>query len=784
MENEVSSFFLRPPDKIDFRKLFASFRVHWWWILVCLLLSFSCGYIYLMLTDVVYSTSAKIRIIESSENRTITMDMGQLFGNSSVNLENEIADFTSYRLAEQTVRSLNLHFRYFDLNTFKKKEVFNAPIEIIGQEETYDLKEPLSFIIEITKKGFLLTNEDLGVTRETTGHVVTHLDSLGLHFGLRLNPYSNVKDILGNRFEVVVEPIMTAARSLADRISVTPDGERSDILLIEINGTDGVQGEAIVNGLIEEYTKDVIKDKKRVSEQTIKFINERFVYLAYELDSIEAAKSDFKVDNDLFTLETYAAINLQDKREGQLGQSTITDQLALVELLRDELDNATENFKLLPENLGIESGGLSNRVQAYNLAVLEYEKMSSMAGEKNASVTVLGDNIKIMKEALFQYLTAYQEQLERTYERTKKKSDSVGLTFGSLPRKEQLLRDIERQQALKESLYLTLLQKREEAALGLAVINPNVKIIDKAMTDKNPIAPNKSQVWAISFLFGIGLPLGIIFILFTSDDKVYDREDLEHLAPEIPVAGEIPFVDRFEYGTEINDRGPLGEAFRVLNANLGYIMESNLKDSQPPQVILVTSSIPGEGKTFTATHLALSFAGMGKRILLIGADVRNPQLHKYFKASQKTIGLTDYLLDDSKNPQGYIMQPIDELSDNLFVMFPGHRKILNTATLFTNQRFYELIHTLREAYDYIVIDSAPTMLVSDTLYLSKSVDHILQIVKSGFTTKAAIKHSMSWKGRKETATRSFAVNGSLKGKKYGYGNNYGYGYGYSSKNKA
>lgn len=777
MDNEVPSFFSQGPEKIDFKKLFGRFRVYWPWIVGSLVLSGFGGFCYLNYVDVVYNASAKIRLLERDESQGIGVDVEQLLGKSSVNLENEIAAFTSLRLAQQTVKSGRFYVRYIDLGGFKEREVYDAPFRVLGDVALDRFAKPVSFLVNISEKGFSISNDDLGLYKEFEGFKVSKLPIQGMELGLEMKSSVDVKEVIGTEFKVIIQPIEQAAIALNKKITVTIDGERSDILVIDAESTDGRHAERMVDGLIEEYAKDIIKDKKRVLEQTIRFIDERFLYLAKELDSIETGKADYKSDNELFTLESYAATNLQDKREGELKEELIDQQLALVQLLLDELQQAPDSIRVLPADIGIESGGLLSRLQEYNSAVLEYERLASIVSDNNPTVSVEKNSIQIMRKALVQAVESFQEQLELTRSNNRKKEERVGMAFESLPEKEQLLREIERQQGLKESLYLILLQKREEAALGIATLTPNIKIIDKAIAGTVPISPIGSRVWAVCLIMGLFFPIGIVFIGFVIDDKVYDKEDLERLSPGIPMVGEIPFIKNYTYGQGVNDRSSLGEAFRVMSANLSYAI--GLNQNPGCSVMLVTSSTQGEGKSFAAVQLAISYAGLGKKVLLIGADVRNPQLHNYFIVDKKEKGLTDYLFDNQENGyQGYIQQPIPELKDNLSVMFTGEKSILNTATFFSQPKFHELIGRLRSAYDLIIVDSAPTMLVSDTLYLAKSMDHVLHIVRSGYTTKPAVKHSLAIKKQFEKITMYYALNGSSKSMKYGYGNNYGYGYGY------
>jgi capsular exopolysaccharide synthesis family protein len=366
----------------------------------------------------------------------------------------------------------------------------------------------------------------------------------------------------------------------------------------------------------------------------------------------------------------------------------------------------------------------------------------------------------------------------------KKSSDQK---FSAIPNNEKILRQIERQQNLKETLYLLLLEKREEAAINLAITSSSMKVIDYALTNANPIAPKKGNYYLISILIGLFIPFIIIFIILLLDDKLHTKEDVSKIIKDKIIVAELPHIDGDVKLTTVNDRTVLGEAFRILRTNLAYVFP--VKTDKLGQAILVTSTIKGEGKTFTSLNLGISFSVINKKVLLIGTDMRNPQLHTHLNLDKNESGLQNYLHDPNTDWHSIIKKNCLPDISGLDIIISGAIPP-NPAELLSNGRFETLINEAKKEYDIVIFDSPPTLLVTDTLVISNLADTTLYVVRSDFTPKSILEFSVSLSDRGKLINVVYVINNvgyNYKGNGYKYGYsynyNYGYGYGYSSSDK-
>jgi capsular exopolysaccharide synthesis family protein len=412
------------------------------------------------------------------------------------------------------------------------------------------------------------------------------------------------------------------------------------------------------------------------------------------------------------------------------------------------------------------------------------------AGVKNPMVVEFSDKIVELKQNILYSIKVLQKQLTISIKNVNSLKQENSSTFSSIPAKEKILRSIERQQTIKESLYLFLLQKREEASVSKAITTPSIKVVDYAMTNYIPIAPKRSIIYFAALLIGILIPFGIVYVIFLLDTKIHSKLDFERLSPTIPVVAEIPYIEEEHRIIDKNDRSVLAEAFRILRTNINYLIPL-MKEGECP-VIYTSSSIKGEGKTFVSLNLALTLASLEKKVLLIGADLRNPQLHKYLNLNKNRIGLSNYLYDSTTDWKNLINEKAFD-NDFLNIIFAGSVPP-NPAELLSNGRFEELLKILKQQYDYIVVDTAPTILVTDTLLISQLADITVYVTRADHTDKKLLTYSKGLKDQGKLVNMAYVINnvGGEKGYGYGYGYkysygysygyNYGYGYGYGEDN--
>ncbi|MDP5002010.1 MAG: polysaccharide biosynthesis tyrosine autokinase, partial [Flavobacterium sp.] len=339
----------------------------------------------------------------------------------------------------------------------------------------------------------------------------------------------------------------------------------------------------------------------------------------------------------------------------------------------------------------------------------------------------------------------------------------------------------ERQQKIKETLYLLLLQKREEASINLAITNPSIKIVDEAIANTTPLSPKRSVAYLLAFSLGLLIPFAIIFVYYLFDTKIHRKETIESGLDDIPIVAEIPFIEEKSKIVQKNDRSVLSEAFRILVANLNFVIPFDLKNSP---VIFVASTVKGEGKTFVASNLALTLASLGKKVIIIGTDLRNPQLHKALRTNKEKLGLVNLLVNNETSLNDCIAHEI--IKDiPLDIVYSGDIPP-NPTEILANGRFEAVIEELKQLYDYVIVDTAPTLLVADTTIITKYADAILYLIKANYTDKQILPYINNLKKQNKIGNTSIVFNnigqneGYGKGYAYSYHYNYGYGYGYGA----
>ncbi|MDP5027521.1 MAG: polysaccharide biosynthesis tyrosine autokinase, partial [Flavobacterium sp.] len=514
--------------------------------------------------------------------------------------------------------------------------------------------------------------------------------------------------------------------------------------------------------------------------KTIDFVNARFEFLFKELDTIELNKANYKRDQKLSFLEGDAGTLLATKT----GTISEYEQAKTQSLLSDIIIVALKEVKdneLLPTNIGLEEMKVNGLVEEYNKVVLEAQKVIANAGDNHPSVAKLITIQKNLKDNIKYSLKAYQNVLEIKIQSIDKIKAMQENQYAALPYQEKTIRSIERQQKIKETLYLLLLQKREEASINLAITNPSIKIVDEAIANTTPLSPKRSIAYLLAFFLGLLIPFAIIFVYYLFDTKIHRKETIESGLDDIPIVAEIPFIEEKSKIVQKNDRSVLSEAFRILVANLNFVIPFDLKNSP---VIFVASTVKGEGKTFVASNLALTIASLGKKVIIIGTDLRNPQLHKALRTNKKKLGLVNLLVNNETSLNDCIAHEI--IKDiPLDIVYSGDIPP-NPTEILANGRLEAVIEELKQLYDYVIVDTAPTLLVADSTIITKYADAILYLIKANYTDKQILPYINNLKKQNKIGNTSIVFNnigqneGYGKGYAYSYHYNYGYGYGYGA----
>lgn len=765
-------------------QLFRYLRFWYWFLLSALVCLLIVNY-YLNHTLPIYETKANIKIIDDSKNAFVLPTTGLSgLGKTKVNLDNQVEVLKSHRLVEQVVRSLDLTTQYYSIGYFNNVEIWKKrPFAITWLDSTLNMEDKnISFEIEIVEGGYRMPNSGDSEKVYNFGSV-NKIQSVPYRLDLQIGTQLN--KLLDKKYLIRHLPVKTVVIGLSGSLTIINSNENSDILNISLAGENKDKSEAILNELIKQFDVDGLTDRRLVSERTIEFVNARFKSLERELDSIESNKASYKQSNELTFIESDAATATSGKISSNNDVFATETQIELSKLLEQTV-RSDKKLNLLPTNLGVSNGNVNGLIAEFNTVVLERDRFMVSAGENNPKVRILNSKLIELQRNILESIKTYQQELKTSLSQNNFIKRTNTQKFSAIPINEKVLNSIERQRAIKESLYILLLQKREEAAVNLAITSSSLKVVDYAMTNATPIAPKKGAFYMGALLIGLLIPFLIIYTGFLLDDKLHTKEDILKLTKNKIILSEVPHIDSEMKLTSVNDRSLLGETFRILRTNLTYIFP--LQKEKSGQTLMVTSTIKGEGKTFTALNLSISFSIMNKKVLLIGADMRNPQLHNYLNVKKNDKGLQNYLHDISVDWHSIVKKNMNGM-DNLDIIMSGVIPP-NPAELLSNGRLETLIAEAKSEYDFIIIDTPPTLLVTDTLVISHLVDTTLYVVRADFTPKNILEFSVDLSNRGKLKNMAYVINnvgsnykgyGRGYGYKYSYSYAYGYGYGYDNE---
>ncbi|MBW8359981.1 MAG: polysaccharide biosynthesis tyrosine autokinase [Weeksellaceae bacterium] len=742
--------------------------LRWWPLFVgCVLVGLTLAWIFLRYATPQYMSKASVYVkISSGKSGGMTglqdfQDMALPSGLTTNEVDNELSVIVSKPLLYNVVKALKLEIKAINEGKVKEAELYeNSPV----QGEINALKNARAFRSQtytITSSGgsvFTLKDDTQEIKGSYGKPVLTDFGS----FTLTRNAAA--------KFEKPLKLIVTNPRVVADQIeasiSVIIPQKKSSIMELSRTGVNPVRSEDILNELIRQYNGDAIRDKNAEAVATAEFIDERLDLITKELGGIESRKENFKSANKIADLQVQAELSLQNASDNTKKLMDIGTQLEMVDsVLR--IANSSANDQLLPTNVGMPSG-LDAVINEYNQLVLTRNRTLRQATPSNPAVQQFNRDISSMRSLIRENLRKSRTSLQVSMGQVQDRISESGVAISKFPQQERVFRDIERQQNLKEALFLYLLQKREETSIALSVNTPKAKVVNPAYTLAEPVTPKKDIVYLAAALLGLLLPGAFLYTRFALDTYVHSRREIRQLLPDIPVVGEIPNAG--EGGDDVvkkNDFSSFAESFRIMLTNMKFILKKPAVGKA--SVIMVSSSVKGEGKTTISVNTALTLA-QNRKVLLIGADIRNPQFKRFMNLS--TVGLSDFLASDDLTAETYI-EP-SGLSENLDVIASGSIAP-NPTELLANPKFGTVVEDLKSRYDYIVIDTAPMLMVSDTFNLLEYMDLLLYVMRAEHTERDMLE--FAYQIYRENARDRFAiVLNDVKNMHLSYGNKYGYGY--------
>jgi len=773
-------------DNYDLKKEIFKYLFFWRWFVFSIILCLIISFFYLRYSHNIYSTSAKIKILDKKEASLELPSAKDLFSNNKINLENEIELLSSYTILSRVSDKNNLQANFYGVGDIMTTRLPSFPFQFEQVISNDSIENDLVFDIYFNNDGIEIND----INKDTTylfNSYTTHTISHDLPFNIRLNKSSS-PSIYEEYFKVVFSSKKNTVSQLKKQLLLSEVGKESEIILLKMDNESPAYSEIVLNTIIDVFNQDGVSDRQMIHKRTIDFVNERYILLSNELDSIEIQKQLYKLNNNLIDITANSSLSLELSSKSDQQLLDIENQIAIAKLLNESFKN--NNYDLLPANIGINNSKINFLITDFNTIVLDHKKLITSAGLNNPSVIQLDRAIQDNRSNIISTVSNYLTQLKQTKKQLTLQSKKLNKDVSNLPEKEKILRAIERNQVIKESLYLFLLQKREEAEVSFAVTEPTIKVIEYALTSNNPISPKKQITFLAALLIGILIPFGSIYLILLFNTKIQLKQEVDELNIGASVIGEIPFIDDEESRLFQNpkDRNILAESFRILSSNVNYLLPQNTGTTDA-KVILSTSSVKGEGKSFVALNISLALSSLDKKVLLIGADLRNPQLHKYLGIDKSAQGLTSYLHNTNFEWKSAIINKFDNL--------PNHHTLLtgiippNATQLLANGNFEKIISQAKKDFDYIVIDTAPTLLVTDTLLITDHADAVLYICRSNFTEKEILNYPKELIKDGKLKNVGLVINSvGINARyhygytyKYGYSYNYGYGYGYASTNE-
>lgn len=781
--NYVKTPSLTMDNSESLNDIIAAYTKNWYWFIFSVILALVFAFLHLRYAVPKFRVNAKIQVIggdNSMSELSVLKDLNVFGGSGTTEMTDEIELLKSRDNFFKVVEKLKLNIKYEVLGKVKNYVVYPShPFSInFLAPDTIKNKNSLTFWIKIEDENKFQISFDSQDSFET------------LHFGSKIStgtigdiiliPEKSIIDSYEDK-EIMVEirPVSAVADEYRERVEVFTANEYSNsrILNIAINDAIPERGIQLLNHLIAQNNQNEIQDKKNIADRTSEFINERIAEIYGNLSSVDASAESFKEQRGIADLASQSNVNFQQSAASEQELQSANIQLNIASSMQNML-NEQDGYEIIP-NVGLADVSIDNAATKYNELVAQRNRLLESSNEKNPVIVQLDQQLQSLKRGMQSSLNNVTNNLNLKVNSLSNQLSRINSRIYAAPSNQRALRDIARKQETTEGLYVYLLQKREEAQIAFASAEPRIKIVDNAFLENPfPVEPNKKIIYLGAIILGLLIPFAIIYLNELLDNKVNNMVTLQKLiGNDLVVLSEIPKTKSTTL-VKKEDRSVLAESLRILRTNLDYILNTRAK-STSCKVVMLTSSVSGEGKTFLCSNLSMILATTNKRVLLLGADIRNPKIFDYFKVDniedkkEIPIGLTDYLhKQDLKVRQ--LIQSVKKNEVSLDIIYSG--KILpNPSELLLSEKLEELFLHLRDQYDYVVVDSAPLLSVTDSLLLEKYTDQVIYVTKSGTTERKVLEFPLNLHRDGKLKNLSFVVN-AVKESNLGYGGKYGYGY--------
>ena len=797
-------------ENIDVKELLFKYLIHWPWFVGAVVACLIAAWVYLYMSTPVYNISATVLIKDDKKGGSAGMLSGlESLGldgmvSSSQNIDNEIEVLRSKTIVKEVVEDLGLYISYTDEDEFPSRNMYKtSPVQVsLTPQEADLLEEPMIVKMALQPQGSMDVTVKID-DDEYQKHfeklpAVFPTDKGTLAFFLTPDSVLSSKRTLEEATDLekttrnitaTINRPLTVAKWCCKNMTIEPTSKTTSVAVISLKNSNVQRGKDFINKLLEMYNINTNNDKNEVAQKTAEFINERISIISKELGSTEKDLESFKRGAGITDLTSDAQIALTGSAEYEKKRVENQTQINLLQDLQKYMQN--EGYEVLPSNIGLQDVNLAAAINRYNDVLVERKRLLRTSTENNPTIINLDTSISAMKENVQVSLDRVLRGLFITKADLDREANRYSRRISEAPGQEREFVSIARQQEIKAGLYLMLLQKREENAITLAATANNAKIIDEAIADDAPVSPRSKITYLIALILGVGIPVGVIYLLELTKFKIEGRADVENLT-SAPIVGDIPLTDEKLGAIAVfeNQNNLMSETFRNVRTNLQFMLGNDKK------VILVTSTVSGEGKSFISGNLAISLSLLGKKVVIVGLDIRKPGLNKVFNISKKEQGITQYLANPENNLMDLVQ--LSDVSKSLYIL-PGGTVPPNPTELLARDGLDKAIETLKKNFDYVILDTAPVGMVTDTLLIGRVADLSVYVCRADYTRKNEYTLINELIDGNKLPNLCTVINGlDLKkrkygyyygygkyGKYYGYGKRYGYGYGYgeTSDNK-
>ena len=801
-ENIYSDFYQEEGKRVDYKAIFFEYLLYWP-VIVGVLVCFIVGaYIYLRYCEPVYSVSSTVLIKQADHSKSGSSAFAssiQDFGSFSVanDFENELEILQSYTLIKKVVTTLGLYIDYAEDGGFGYDPVMyqTSPIQVwMAPEEADRLPSALQIQMECLPQGKVNAALHYQIGKETCSLeksfdklpavFITPVGTLNLSWrtdsvSKRLNPPLSLS--------ATIESPSVAADKYKMHLTAEPVGDFTSIVKLTCEDVSVRRGVDFLRMLVTQYNNEANEDKNQVATRTAQFIDERIRIINAELGSTESELAEYKQRAGLTDLSADAQLALQESSEYDKQRAENTNQLRLIAFLRSYIDDPKNRYEVIPANVGLADGALVNVIAQYNELLVERKRLLRSSNENNPMLINLDASIAVTRNTVLTTVENVEKGLQITRNSLDLQAGKYQSRINRAPQQERELISITRQQEIKANLYLMLLQKREENAITLAATANNGRIIEEPRRS-GLVAPNTLNIYFVALVLGLFFPIMGIYLVRLLRFKIESRVDVERIT-NVSVIGDVPLVDNVKTDSVVikeNENGLMEEVFRNVRTNIQYMLQEGQK------VILFTSTVQGEGKSFNAANLAVSFAFMDRRTVVVGMDIRKPKLNHIFGLSGKLPGMTQFLASPSSVDLLSLCQPT-AVSPNLYVL-PSGAVPPNPTELVARKSLEQAIDLLKQHFDYIILDTAPIGMVTYTRLIARVADLSVYVCRAGYTHKNDFELINELEQEKKLPNLCVLINGIDMSKrkngyyysygkygKYGYGKKYGYGYGYGNE---